>query len=214
MRRVVGLLFIAVALSWLPGAAAQERIVGGSSYDDAPEVEPGTYADTIRPGETLYYAVELGEGQGLTVETTFVSKARHAPVRAWSRVFNVQRIEDPFARDGGLIYPQNDLRLTARGDRVGSPDYPEPGLHFFSLSVASGRGPGSQFKVGFEVSVDEIPAPEPPPQPPLERPAVPDEPSHAGAIGFAFLLGAAGGGLVALAGAKLSEPSRRLKQHL
>jgi hypothetical protein len=68
--------------------------------------------------------------------------------------------------------------------------------------------------VRFDVAVDEIPAPEPPPQPKLERPEVPDEPSRAGAIGLAFLLGAAGGGLVAIAGAKLSEPSRRLKQHL
>ncbi|GAA3628750.1 VWA domain-containing protein [Streptomyces chitinivorans] len=37
-----------------------ERITGGRTADDAPEIAPGQYTDTIGPGEKRWYAAELG----------------------------------------------------------------------------------------------------------------------------------------------------------
>lgn len=40
-------------------------LVGGASFESAPEIQPGTtYADTLRPREQLIYKVKVGYGQG------------------------------------------------------------------------------------------------------------------------------------------------------
>ena len=38
-------------------------IVGGGSFNTAPLLEPGRYADTVAAGETVYWKVELAKGQ-------------------------------------------------------------------------------------------------------------------------------------------------------
>lgn len=38
-------------------------VVGGAGFADAPELKPGTYADSIRPGEELLYKVPVAWGQ-------------------------------------------------------------------------------------------------------------------------------------------------------
>lgn len=38
-------------------------VVGGAGFADAPELKPGTYTDSIRPGEQLLYKVSVGWGQ-------------------------------------------------------------------------------------------------------------------------------------------------------
>src|SRR4051812_50212357 len=49
------------------GAAQGEPVVGGGSFANAPLLEPGSYRDTILPGERLYYAIRLQAGQQLRV---------------------------------------------------------------------------------------------------------------------------------------------------
>ncbi len=39
------------------------RVVGGGGFSDAPLLAPGTYTDTILPGEQVYYRVKLDFGQ-------------------------------------------------------------------------------------------------------------------------------------------------------
>lgn len=46
-------------------------IAGGGSFTDAPTIESGTYKDTIRPGETLFYRVPLDWGQLLAYRADF-----------------------------------------------------------------------------------------------------------------------------------------------
>lgn len=47
-----------------------EQVTGAGAADDAPVLEPGTYQDNILPGESLWYAVELQEGQELRARAT------------------------------------------------------------------------------------------------------------------------------------------------
>jgi Ca-activated chloride channel homolog len=46
---------------------------GGTSYDDAPPLGPGSWQDTLRASETIYYRVPVGWGQRLTVTAQFTS---------------------------------------------------------------------------------------------------------------------------------------------
>lgn len=53
-------------VSWQrPDEQAPDKVVSGVSFGDAPTVEPGTYAGSIVPGETLTYQVEVDWGQQL-----------------------------------------------------------------------------------------------------------------------------------------------------
>ena len=63
MKRIVVCVAALVLAVGGPAYAAQVR--GGSSFDDAPVLAPGRYRDTIRPTETLFYAVELLPGEKL-----------------------------------------------------------------------------------------------------------------------------------------------------
>lgn len=40
-------------------------VIGGGSFDDAPTVTPGTYTETLLPGEQVFYRVRLDFGQQL-----------------------------------------------------------------------------------------------------------------------------------------------------
>ena len=58
-------------------------VTGGGSFNTAAEVTSGSYADTIRPGETVYYRVHVGWGQRLaytvSVPPTQPGTARSVP---------------------------------------------------------------------------------------------------------------------------------------
>ena len=52
------------------GARAQTArapVVGGGSYNDAPLLDPGSFSDTVLPGERLFYGFKLEAGQRLHV---------------------------------------------------------------------------------------------------------------------------------------------------
>lgn len=57
----------------LPAAAHAQQaapVVGGGSYNTAPVLKPGSYADTVAAGETVYWKVALAKGQILRVRAT------------------------------------------------------------------------------------------------------------------------------------------------
>jgi Ca-activated chloride channel homolog len=45
------------------GAGTTKTVAGGSGFTDAPTLEPGTWNDTIQPGEQLFYRVHADWGQ-------------------------------------------------------------------------------------------------------------------------------------------------------
>lgn len=55
----------------LPKTRTPAKVAGGANFIDASTITPGTYADTIRPGETLFYRVKLGWGQRLAYRADF-----------------------------------------------------------------------------------------------------------------------------------------------
>ncbi|WP_162529642.1 vWA domain-containing protein [Nocardioides caldifontis] len=54
-----------------PPRGKATKVVGGSSFEDAPVLEPGVYRDTIVPGEVLTYQVEAGWGQQVSALAKF-----------------------------------------------------------------------------------------------------------------------------------------------
>ena len=70
MRRVT----VALALLLAAPAAAQAQsatpVVGGGSFNTAPLLTPGSYADTVAAGETVYWKVALAKGQVLSARAT------------------------------------------------------------------------------------------------------------------------------------------------
>ena len=69
-RAVIALVALLLAA---PAAHAQDEgtpIVGGGSFNTAPLLEPGRYADTVAAGETVYWKVALQKGQVLKARAT------------------------------------------------------------------------------------------------------------------------------------------------
>lgn len=120
---LLGVLLAAVLIS--PAAVGQvETVRGGGSFNDAPILPSGEYSDTIRPKETLYYAVDLGIGQRL-VTKVFLPKDPSIP-----------------ANDGSIeVHIHNPLRESDpdTGSTLGP-----PGREAFSRKVATGRVGGSE----------------------------------------------------------------------
>jgi Ca-activated chloride channel family protein len=65
-------LLLALILLFPATAQAQDGkpIVGGGSFNTAPLLTPGTYADTVAAGETVYWKVKLAKGQVLKAKAT------------------------------------------------------------------------------------------------------------------------------------------------
>jgi len=71
------ILAVALVLALPSGAAAQgggagggNPIVGGGSFNTAPLLKPGRYADTVAAGESVYWRVKLAKGQILEATAT------------------------------------------------------------------------------------------------------------------------------------------------
>jgi Ca-activated chloride channel family protein len=66
------LLVLALLLTATATAHAQDGkpIVGGGSFNTAPLLTPGTYADTVAAGETVYWKIRLEKGQILKARAT------------------------------------------------------------------------------------------------------------------------------------------------
>jgi Ca-activated chloride channel homolog len=177
----------ALVLAAPAAAAAQtpaqgEAVVGGGSFADAPLLEPGTYRDTILPGERLYYGVRLEPGQRLRVrakldvqpgEVDIDTAAGFAiglqtPLREVITETDeditgnstVGDVEDEF----NVVFPPA-VALSATRDGIGS--FRGPGVWYPSLFLSSTeRRPAKvEFPVEFELEVIGDPQPDASPEP-------------------------------------------------
>ena len=107
--------------------ASGRPVQGGAAHRDAPVLEPGRYVDTILPEETLWYAVEVAQGQDLQVTATLVGSPdiRSGPVT--QRFFEVQLVntalEDIVPEGRGYDLGEagsKTVGVTARTEPVGS----------------------------------------------------------------------------------------------
>ncbi|KGN36887.1 VWA domain-containing protein [Knoellia subterranea] len=143
-------------------------VVGGGGFADAPTLAPGTFQDTILPGEQIYYRVRLDFGQraALTADIgavgpkpTFTSTSHNLfTVDAWTPSFF------PLTRAGGD--PDNRENLSASSPQFSLTEYtPEvryrnkrvqgngyhypalqevsqPGYYYFAVGRATEDSPG------------------------------------------------------------------------
>jgi Ca-activated chloride channel family protein len=225
MRRAPALA-VALALAAPATAGAQdEPVVGGGSFADAPLLEPGSYRDTILPGERLYYGVKLEPGQRLRVRAKLDVKAGEVdrevadgfsiglqtPLREVITDYDddltgnttVGDVEDEF----DVVYPAAVAISGARGES----DYTGPGIWYPSLYlIADERRPAKvELPVEFELQVIGDPQPDVSPEPtpakvtPTATPEAEDEEDGTSAAAVAgigllgLLVGLVGGGLAA-----------------
>ncbi|MDQ3916119.1 MAG: hypothetical protein M3323_12480 [Actinomycetota bacterium] len=197
-------------------AGAQVAVKGGAGFVDAPDLGTGEHRDTIRPGETLYYGVEVPEGMVLKVRAILDSRDRLQPLETRLQLYNARRVADPFARDGGFIRPPRGLGLFVRSGRVGapSPDYPVSGTHYFSVSVAAPRN-GVPAELSLVLGVNVKPAPPRPTPAPMAPPLEPPPPVGRGpTYAFAAVGGLLLGGVAAFVASKLKEPPPGFRRRL
>ncbi len=119
-----------IALTAAP-AAAQTPIAGGGSFNDAPVLEPGSYADTLRGGEQLFYGVQLEPGQGVTATATVEGRSTTSYFMDL-KLYSSQREEDG---EGSEPFGQQDRRVELRAE---SEPAEQPGIHFISLAAREG----------------------------------------------------------------------------
>jgi hypothetical protein len=142
MRRALLVALAALALAATP-AAAETPIAGGGSFNDAPVLGPGRYADTLRGGEQLFYAVTLKPGQKLTAGATVKGRTQSSYFMRL-QIYNPVRADDVFDGQQTASYGQSDRSASLRveGQRVGEDNggssddlYAEPGTYYVSLSA-------------------------------------------------------------------------------
>jgi hypothetical protein len=130
--RLVALLAVAAACALTAApAAAQTPIAGGGSFNDAPVLEPGSYADTLRGGEQLFYGVELQPGQRVSATATVAG-------RSTTSYFMDLKLYSPLREEigeGSEPFGQQDRRVELRAQ---SEPATRPGIHFISVAARKG----------------------------------------------------------------------------
>ena len=215
---------LAVAVPAAAGAQPSrgEPVVGGGSFANAPLLEPGTYRDTILPGERLYYGVKLEAGQRLRFRAKLDVDAGEVDQdtavgfsiglqTALREVITdtdddltgnstVGDVEDEF----NVVFPAVVAASGAR-DEI---DYTGPGIWYPSLYLISDRRRPARVElpVEFELEVIGDPQPDASPEPtPAKATPTPEPKAEEGGgtsaaalagIGIAgLLIGLIGGGL-------------------
>jgi Ca-activated chloride channel family protein len=182
-------LLVALVLAMLPAAAAQAQgtdrkpAVGGGSYNDAPLLAPGSYRDTIQPGERVFYAFDVKAGQRLHVRAVLPGDGGLIP---GADVFALG-IETPLrevalsaaAEDvsgNGTFVTKTDTPMeyrtapaptfAASDDSVRFDEYRGPGTYFVSLDLQTSNAEPLPIEneVELDVSLEGTPQPEPTPE--------------------------------------------------
>jgi Ca-activated chloride channel family protein len=168
MRSLV--LSLALVLALAAPAAAQDRgapVVGGGSFGDAPLLQPGTYHDTILPGEYLYYAFKLAAGQSLHVTLTHPDIANqdvrhlgvlglsayiHTPAR--TRSTDTDSAELTFADDETEPLVITGPTAEADPDDESSGEYLGPGIYYLALHPFAGAQDTANAEIPFTFTAE------------------------------------------------------------
>jgi hypothetical protein len=130
--RLLAIVAVAAASALLSApAAAQSPIAGGGSFNDAPVLEPGRYADTLRGGEQLFYGVELQPGQSVQASGTVTGRSTTSYFMDL-KLYSPQRQE---LGDATEPFGEQDRRVELRAE---SEPAQQPGIHFISVAARQG----------------------------------------------------------------------------
>jgi Ca-activated chloride channel homolog len=187
-------------------------VTGGSSTATATPLESGQFTDTISPGEELYYAVELAEGQAVGAAASTVGEISSLA----ALTLTLTNPDDEYIANDVAVGGRESLQSIAlRSETVGpgatDPNMQSAGTYYLHLELEEQGDPAEEFPVEIVVDVTGE-AVEPTPTQPApadedDRAAPEDSSTSSNNVmlavgGIAFgLLGAA---LGALAGRKVA----------
>jgi hypothetical protein len=225
-------LAIVVLLAAPAAARAQDTtpVVGGGSFNTAPVIGPGTYRDTLLPGERLFYGIKLEAGQRLQVSGRL--DARRSAIEDAATGFSVG-IQTPLREVDVLDLVDHDI--TGNGTvTTGSPAdriafvsvpvmttsaardegivYRGPGTWYVSLYLISQElhPPRVEIPVNLDLKVIGTPQRDPNPE---KTPAAPTPAPSAGgggsSIGAVLAIGLGGLAVGAALGAAAAAVTRR-----
>jgi Ca-activated chloride channel family protein len=228
------LALAAMVLALAPTAARaqgsdRKPAVGGGSYNDAPLLEPGSYRDTIRPGERVFYAFDVKAGQRLHVRAVIPGDGGRIPgadIFALGIETPLREVELATAAEDlaghGTFVTTTDTPIEYRtapaptfagsDDPVRFPEYRGPGTYFVSLDLQTSNPEPLPIEqdVELDVSVEGTPQAEPTPQRTPAPTATPAPAADDGGGGSAvgLVLAAVAGLLVGVALAAASRLGR------
>jgi Ca-activated chloride channel homolog len=193
--------------------ASGTAVTGGSSTTDAPTLESGQFTDTISPGEELYYAVELAEGQALGASAASVGEIDFLGTLSLTLTNPDQEF---LADDAAVATGENLQSLAVRSETIGptanDPAMQTGGTYHLRLALDSQGDASEEYPIEMVVDVTGEPVPPSPTSEPdpSDDVATDDDPSSTsntamltvGGIAFGLL----GLALGALAGRKVSGP--------
>jgi hypothetical protein len=235
-------LVVAVMLALLSApaaAAAQEQgtpVVGGGSFANAPLVEPGSYRDTLLPGERLFYGIKLEAGQKLHVTAQLdveegaldsdIASAFSVGIETPLREVDVlDLVDDDISGNSSITAGANAQKLdfvstpvlAASGAREETGIYRGPGTWYVSLYLSSTEQDPARVEVpvNFAFDVQGTPQPDASPEPtPAKAAPAPSEdsgddgggPSLVAVVGLGLVGVVVGLGLGALFAARRGRP--------
>jgi Ca-activated chloride channel family protein len=190
-------------------------VTGGSSLSSATVLESGQFTDTISPGEELYYAVELAEGQAVGASAAAVGEIDFLGTLS----LTMTSPDDQFLADDAAVAGGEGLQsIAVRSETIGpaatNPDMQVGGTYYLRLALEDQGGKTGEFPIELVVDVTGEPIepspsedPSPTDEDPEQAASDNDDTSSSNTVmltvgGIAFgLLGAA---LGALAGRKVA----------
>ena len=123
-------------------------VVGGSSFDDAPVLEPGDFTSDIVPGETQLFLVELDWGQRLQAAVTFPrlgGAANRAGVGHLGLYGSTRRPAD-------ALFGSDQISLGSDRSTMDSSTYP---VRYHNRGFSNQLGAALPGRYAIEVSVDD-----------------------------------------------------------
>ena len=108
--------------SAVPGKKPVRRVVGGSSFTNAPLLTPGSFTDAPAVGESIFYKIRLETGQRLRTTVTAPSDrdgwdlTSTETVTVASLIYTPSRV--PLTKQSGVLQGDNRQKLTANSPQV------------------------------------------------------------------------------------------------
>ena len=156
MRAAIMAVVLMLAFPALAQAQGATPVVGGGSFNTAPLLKPGRYADTVAAGETVYWKVAIAKGQILRVRATVDTSEIETDFSANDYLPGLDNLDyqldlwsplrEPFSDE----YDWRDASTELEGDD-------EAGVK--TGEAASPRALGFEQILGTDFSLDKFPAP-------------------------------------------------------
>ncbi len=204
-------ILVVVLLAAAP-AHATTPVTGSGSLNEAPLIEPGTYSDTILPGEVLFYGVKVAEGERIALEArSSLTGSRFRQLVALLRFTALGPLREPAGLDAEAdvhhLGEAAGFEAGPASETSGGPYEAYVGLGTWYISVHAFGSSEQKAEIPFEFALvrageaGSTPTPTPTPTAtpaPTPAPADPAEesvdPAAIGAVGMSgLILGLIGG---------------------